>query len=197
MTERTHVPRNPCYLQLMVCFQYHLHVEIWMKVHIAIALNHFPACGRPYCKTRPLVQHPVSHPSSTPAEQLSSALKSTHAKIFLSDQPLHRSGQGWSISCHSKGVWNVSVLLSSVSEYCVTAMNLERQESLDHGDWDSFRNTFPTILSQATTATHTLLFHPAQTICQVCFHQHNLIAFVIYLYQSSIFFLPYMQICNP
>ena len=81
-----------------------------------------------------------------------SALKSTHAKIFLSDQPLLRSGQGLGdnrcrISCDSKGVWNVSVLLPSVSEYCVTAMNLERQESFDHRDWDSFRNTFPTILS--------------------------------------------------
>ena len=86
-------------------------------------------------------------------QSMGSALKSTRAKIFLSDQPLRRSGQGWRIiiSCNSKCFSFTP--RSAVSEYCVTAMNLERQESCDHRDWDSFRNTFPTTLS-ALLRTH-------------------------------------------
>ena len=72
-----------------------------------------------------------------------------------------------------------------MSEYCVTAMNLERQESFDHGDWDSFRNTFPTILSQATD-THTLLFQPAPTICPVHIAQLNQGNCHIYICESII-----------
>ena len=50
-----------------------------------------------------------------------------------------------------------------VSEYCVTAMNLERQESLDHRDWDSFRNVFPTIL-WPLLRTHSFFTQPSSYV---------------------------------
>ena len=117
----------------------------------------------------PLVQHPVSRPSITGIEQqkhgFSSALKSTHAKIFLSDQPLHGSGQsGREIT---DAVWVATEKASAEvfqfwSHHWVSTASRQwtwraGQESSDHSDWDSFRNTFPTILSTGT-ATHTLLF---------------------------------------
>ena len=129
---------------------------------------------------RPLVQHPVLHPSITGVEQqkhgLGSALKSTHAKIFLSDQPLHGSGQGGlgdnrcSISCKSKGVdWNISVLFSSsVSEYCVTAMNLYLV--LDKKVWITVigirsATHFPPFFQLPLLRTHSFFTQPAMPIC--------------------------------
>ena len=73
-------------------------VHLWTRVHI-VALNHFPACGRPYCKPT-CATDPGLRPSITrvgSAKSLSSAplWNQPMPRFFLSDQTLRKSGHGW------------------------------------------------------------------------------------------------------
>ena len=139
-----------CYLQLLACFQCHLcHVCGIMNESAGciFALNHFPARSRPYCK-------PTCATSCfTPKHNRSRAAKAwvqlgfeiNPCQDFSFRSTLARIRSKWegnnrcSMSSNWKGIgWSVSVLVSSLSEYCVTAMNLESRTRKFRSQWLGF-----------------------------------------------------------
>ena len=171
MTERTHVPRHPCYLQLMVCFQYHLHVELWMRVCIAIALNHFPACGRPYCKP--------AHLCNIPFYTQAQLQWSNSARLW--NQPMPRFFSQIN-PCTDQVKVGVSVETQKASEMFQFYSHQWVSTASRQWTWRDKKVSITVIgirsathfppFSQATD-THTLLFHPALSTCPVYIAQLN------------------------